>query len=248
MSFDQAAYDIRCEWGFPGLAALASGVDVLVIVDVLSFCTCVEIATTRGAVILPYPAKDESAERLALQEGAELARPRGAGGYSLSPASYVTVPAGTRIVLPSPNGASLSLAAGKTLTLAGCLRNTAAVARAASQLGHSVAVIPAGERWPDGSLRPALEDLLGAGAIIDRLAGSRSPEAHAAADVYRASTPDLASRIRRCSSGRELIDRGFERDVTLACEFDVSAGVPILVGNAYVQLSRSDHHDRYLKG
>ena len=87
MSFDQAAYDIRCEWGLPGIAALASGVDVLVIVDVLSFCTCVEIATTRGAVILPYSVRDDSAERLAIQEGAELARPRGTGGYSLSPAA-----------------------------------------------------------------------------------------------------------------------------------------------------------------
>ncbi|MGH8067308.1 MAG: hypothetical protein ACRERE_19145 [Candidatus Entotheonellia bacterium] len=132
MSFAQAAYDIRCEWGLSGIAALASSVDVLVIVDVLSFCTCVEIATTRGAVILPYPLKDHSAERLAFQEGAELARPRGRGGYSLSPASYLTVPAGTRIVLPSPNGASLSLATGRTPTLAGCLRNAAAVARAAN--------------------------------------------------------------------------------------------------------------------
>lgn len=243
MSFGQAAYDIRCEWGLPGIAALAANADVLVIVDVLSFCTCVEIATTRGAAILPYPAKDNAAEHFALQEGAELAKPRGMVGYSLSPASYLTVPAGTRIVLPSPNGASLSLATGSTPTLAGCLRNASAVARAASQLGRCVAVIPAGERWPDGSLRPAVEDLLGAGAIIDHLAGSWSPEAQAAADVYRASIRELASRIRRCSSGRELIDRGFERDVTLAGEVDVSAGVPILVGNAYVQRSRPDHND-----
>lgn len=245
MSFGQAAYDIRCEWGLPGIAALAANADVLVIVDVLSFCTCVEIATTRGAAILPYPAKDNAAEHFALQEGAELAKPRAMVGYSLSPASYLTVPAGTRVVLPSPNGASLTLATGRTPRLAGCLRNAAAVARAADQLGRCIAVIPAGERWPDGSLRPALEDLLGAGAIIDQLTGSLSPEAQAAADAYRASRRDLASRIRRCSSGRELIDRGFERDVMLACEFDVSAGVPILVGNAYVQLSRSDHNDTH---
>ncbi|MGH8067307.1 MAG: 2-phosphosulfolactate phosphatase [Candidatus Entotheonellia bacterium] len=109
-------------------------------------------------------------------------------------------------------------------------------------------MIPAGEHWPDGSLRPALEDLLGAGAIIDHLAGSLSPEAQAAADLYRASMQALESRIRRCSSGKELIDRGFERDVMLACEFDVSAGVPILVGNAYVRLFRPGHNDRYLKG
>jgi 2-phosphosulfolactate phosphatase len=237
MSFDQAAYDVRCEWGQPGIAALAPGVDVLVIVDVLSFSTCVEIATTRGAIILPYRCRGQSAERFALQERAELARPRGMGSYSLSPASYLTVAAGTRIVLPSPNGASLSLGTAGKPTLGGCLRNAAAVARAASRLGRRIAVIPAGEQWPDGSLRPGLEDLLGAGAIIGHLVGSLSPEAQAAADLYRASRPDLAARVWQCSSGRELIDRGFEHDVALACELNVSQGVPTLVGNAYMQLA-----------
>lgn len=37
------------------------------------------------------------------------------------------------------------------------------------KLGRTVAVIPAGERWADGSLRPAIEDLLGAGAFIREL-------------------------------------------------------------------------------
>jgi 2-phosphosulfolactate phosphatase len=237
MSFDQATYDVRCEWGLHGISTLAPGVDVLVIVDVLSFSTCVEIATTRGAVILPYPWQDDSAERFALQEGAELARRRGIGAFSLSPASYLTVVTGTRIVLPSPNGASLSLGTAGTLTLAGCLRNAEAVARAASQLGRRIGVIPAGEQWPDGSLRPGLEDLLGAGAIIAQLDGSLSSEAQAAADVYRASLPNLASRVRQCSSGRELILRGFVQDVVLACELNVSHGIPILARNAYVQLT-----------
>jgi hypothetical protein len=36
----------------------------------------------------------------------------------------------------------------------------------AQQLGSTFNVIPAGERWPDGSLRPALLDWLGAGGIL----------------------------------------------------------------------------------
>jgi 2-phosphosulfolactate phosphatase len=70
---------VRREWGLHGISGQAPCVDVLVIVDVLSFSTCVEIATTCGAAILPYPWQDGSAEDFALQEGAELARRRGTG-------------------------------------------------------------------------------------------------------------------------------------------------------------------------
>ena len=48
--------------------------------------------------------------------------------------------------------------------VAASLRNAEAVgAWIGEQDYNSVAVVAAGERWPDGSLRPALEDLLGAG-------------------------------------------------------------------------------------
>jgi len=234
MAENQSGYDIRCEWGAQGIASLRPGVAVVVIVDVLCFSTCVEIATTRGATVFPHPRNDATARRLALEVGAELAGPRGEGGFSLSPVSFLGVPRGARVVLPSPNGASLSLGNARTPTLAGCLRNAKATARVASRAGRRVAVIPAGEKWPDGSLRPCLEDWLGAGAIIEHLAGSRSPEAQAAVDQYRASAGDLEGRIRACSSGWELADRGFGEDVVLACDLNVSEGVPILTDNAYV--------------
>lgn len=102
-------------------------------------------------------------------------------------------------MLPSPNDASLSLATGDTITLAGCLRNASAVAEAALRSGKRIAVIPAGERWEDNSLRPSLEDWLGAGAIIDELTGSLSPEAQAARDAYRGTDADLTQTIRNAS-------------------------------------------------
>lgn len=235
MTFNQADYDIRCEWGNHGLRSLIGTSNVVVIVDVLSFSTCVEIATTRGATVFPYPWKDASARRFASKIEAELAEKRGGGRFSLSPASFLNVHPSSRIVLPSPNGAFLSLSTRGKPTLTGCLRNAAAVARVANQLGRRVAVIPAGERWPDRSLRPSLEDWLGAGAIIDQLVGSRSPEAQASCELYRASVYELEARIRTCSSGRELIDRGYEQDIILASDLNVSQGVPILAEKAYIQ-------------
>jgi 2-phosphosulfolactate phosphatase len=168
--------------------------------------------------------------------GAELAGDsHNAGRYSLSPRSLVNIPEGTRLVLPSPNGATLSLATGSTPTLTGCLRNYRAVALAAQKYGRRIAVIPAGERWPAGSLRPAIEDWVGAGAIISQLHGELSPEAQAALAAFRSADQSLESQIRRCGSGQELIARGLEEDVGLASARNVSACVPRLVNGAYIR-------------
>ena len=242
MDSHQANYDIRCEWGEGGVLGLSPTSDVVIIVDVLSFSTCVDMATARGATVYPYQWKDARAREFAIAIDAELAAPRGAGGFSLSPASFVDVPTGTSVVLPSPNGASLSLATRDTITLTGCLRNASAVAEAARRLGKRISVIPAGERWADNSLRPSLEDWLGAGAIINELSGSFSPEAQATLDVYRAPGAELAQKIWNSVSGVELIERGYETDVALASQIDVSCSVPILNEKAYVNSARLETH------
>lgn len=177
MIFNESEFDLRCEWGFPGVAQLAPISDVIIIVDILSFLTSVEIATNNGAMIFPYQWRDESALDYAKNVNAELAsRDRKLSkGYSLAPSSLVNIPAGTRLVLPSPNGSFLSLNTGEIPTIAGCLRNAKAVAQFAQRYGNKISVIPSGERWEDGSLRSALEDLIGAGAILSYLEGIFSP-------------------------------------------------------------------------
>lgn len=237
MTFDQQEFDIRCEWGAHGIAALAPISDVVIIIDVLSFSTSVEVAVTQGALVFPYRWRDDTAQAYAVSVGATLADPgRHPTRYSLSPASLMGIPKGTRIVLPSPNGATLTLAAQPTPVLAGCLRNAAAVAAVARTYGRAIAVIPAGERWKDdGSLRPSCEDLIGAGAIISHLDGWRSPEALMALAAFRAVELELDHALRQCSSGKELLEWGCAPDVMLAAQLNVSAWAPLLVNDAYIR-------------
>lgn len=233
--FDQHEFDVRCEWGLAGMAHLLPVSDVIVIVDVLSFTTCVDIAVANGALVYPFDGRGDAAAAYAAELDAHLARHRQVPGswYSLSPASLLDIPPGTRLVLPSPNGAALSLASGPLPTLSGCLRNAQAVALRAQSLGRRISVIAAGERWTDGSLRPGLEDLLGAGAVIDHLTGRRSPEAAAAWAAYRELKDNLVENLAQCSSGKELAGRGYSQDVALAAALNDSQFAPILVAGAY---------------
>ena len=216
MYFDQSEYDVRFEWGLSGVEALAPVSDVMIIVDVLSFTTCVDVVVGRGGTVYPYCDGLESLADYAHSRGALFAAPgrRHEAAYSLSPSSLSTIPEGTRLVLPSPNGSTLSLATAGVPTMAGCLRNARAVAARATQLGKRISVIAAGDRWTkdggglaSGGLRAALEDLMGAGAIISYLDGRQSPEAETAVANFRSAQADYwtasaaAGRVRSWLAG-----------------------------------------------
>ena len=233
-AFDQAGFPVRFDWGEAGLRTLAPGVDLLIIVDVLSFSTAVEVATARGAGVYPYPAADASAQAFADKHGAVLAVNRrdmsGERPYSLSPQSLADIASGTRVVMPSPNGSTLTTLASKThLILAGCLRNARAVARWAN-VRTAIGVIAAGELRPDNSLRFAVEDLVGAGAILSHFpAETRSPEGEIAVAAFERFANDLPGHLAQSASGRELAELGFADDVAMAAELDVSDSVPVFV-------------------
>ncbi|HEX6498635.1 MAG TPA: 2-phosphosulfolactate phosphatase [Micromonosporaceae bacterium] len=244
--FAQPGAGVRFDWGPTGAAELSRVCAVLVVVDVLSFTTSVEVAVSRGARVHPFP-WGEQAEEYAQRVGAEVAvgrdhlSPR--RPWSLSPASLRVAPPVADLVLPSPNGSAISAAATSTgvPVVAGSLRNAPAVAALLRERGYGsvdapVGVVAAGERWADGTLRPCVEDLLGAAAIVDGLSaapGGLSVEA-AVALAALASVPDLAAAVRGSVSGRELIARGFAADVEIACEYGVSRTVPLLTGEAFV--------------
>ncbi len=233
----QSLFDIRCEWAEQGVLKLRDECDVLIVVDVLSFSTTVSLACQKGATI--YPAKNaEQASQLAKQHHAHLAVSRdkwkqNLGEFCLSPSAFESVTPQHSVVLPSPNGSFLVSIAEKTPVLVGCLRNARAVAAAAMHLGSTIGVIPAGERWEDNSLRPAWEDLIGAGAIINELDGERSPEAAVAEMAYLSVVGEIEVRMRKTVSGRELINRDFEQDIVLACEENAEKNAPRLAGGAF---------------
>nr|WP_172323135.1 2-phosphosulfolactate phosphatase [Paenarthrobacter sp. CM16] len=238
----QLPFAVRFEWGLDGARAVVPGADLAVVVDVLSFTTCVSVAVERGAMVFPYPHRDASATDFAAHHQALLAGPRNTGGLSLSPSSLRTAGTLERVVLPSPNGSTISheLAASASKVVAVSLRNAAATARwvhATLPFDAVIAVIAAGEKWTDGALRPSLEDQLGAGAFIAGLAnagrGGLSPEAEMAAVSFGAARPRLTEMLRSCSSGRELIDAGYAEDVTIAAELDGSSVVALLLNGAF---------------
>lgn len=236
----QSAYAVRFDWGPTGADAIAQGADVAVVVDVLSFTTTVTVAVERGMTVWPFPWKDERAAAYAAERDATLAvgrleaRDAGAGAVSLSPADMTRVSGVERVVLPSPNGSTIcaGLADAGLTVVAACLRNRTAVAHRLAHRGGTIAVVAAGERWPDGSLRPCAEDLWGAGAVlatlVDHGVDDLSPEARVAEAAFRVAEPTLEDRLRDCAGGRELAAAGFAGDVVVASDLDVSMVVPQL--------------------
>ncbi|RLK48065.1 2-phosphosulfolactate phosphatase [Microbacterium telephonicum] len=182
--------------------------DIVVVVDVLRFSTSIADAVAAG-----IPARLDS----------------GAHATSL-------------------NGAAITAAAAAhdgTVVLLGSLRNASAVARAvlAEQTRRaartSISVIAAGERdGRGGPVRVAVEDQLGAGAIIDALGAlgidHTSPEAAAACESFRGLRGAVRHLLTASASGQELVGRDLRHEVLAAAEIDAVDVAPMLQGGAFV--------------
>lgn len=140
----------------------------------------------------------------------------------------------------SRNGAAVAAAASPdAIVLIGGIRNASAVARAVQtiqerrQARTSVAVIAAGEADAEGTLRFAVEDQLGAGAIIlalsDRGIDHTAPDAAVAAEGFRALRGALRHMIGASGSGRELAE-----GVAATARIEASGLVPTATTDAAV--------------
>jgi 2-phosphosulfolactate phosphatase len=82
---------------------------------------------------------------------------------------------------------------------------------------------------------------LGAGAVLSAIAAGEelmlSPEAAAARAVFE-DTASVATAVRECASGAELVERGFAENVEIAVEQDASDVVAVLTDGWFLR------HDR----
>ncbi len=251
MFYDQTPFNIKLEWGQRGARAAAERGDIVIIIDVLSFSSTVVTAIQYGADIYPYPPPiNEQAKAYAQTIDAEIVWGRAEslkyGGHSLSPVSFTAADRDKRFVMCSLNGAACTwIAADAGTLLIGCTLNASAVAKAANQLsatsGCDITVVPCGEKWSDAmenenTLRPGIEDYLGAGMILSHLTGTRSPEAEVCMGAYEHAKEKIQQLIWDSASGRELRERGYEQDVIHCSQLDHMNIVPVLRDNKFVRL------------
>jgi 2-phosphosulfolactate phosphatase len=158
----------------------------------------------------------------------------------------------------SSNGADVAASAGDAVVLVGGLRNAAAVARAVQTVQErrqertSVAVIAAGEKAADGTLRFAVEDQLGAGAVIAALTDlgidHTAPDAAVVAEGFRVLKGALRHLLSASGSARELeigvastarmAQSGIvPASVAEAASLDSSEVVPTLRDGAFVRFA-----------
>ncbi len=243
--FNQHPHRCRFDSGRRGVRDAAARGDVVVIVDVLRFSSCVAVAVERGASVYPC-AWDADAAALAERIGGRVATapPGSRTTFALVP-TFTEARRGETIVLRTGNGAECTLlAASAPHVFAGALVNALAVAHAVTRIldrsDLCVTVVACGERLSrptdDEPTRFAVEDYLGAGAILSTIKHDLSPEARVSAAAFERSQGDVLELLLDCASGRQLHAWGLEDDARFAAQIDVCGTVPLLQDGRYVGL------------
>jgi 2-phosphosulfolactate phosphatase len=201
----------------------------VVVFDVLRATTSITAALAVGVKSIHAFASIAEAE-----DAAELAtvRPLLSGeintlappGFDLgnSPRQFNASHAGREMFLATTNGTkALSAAESAAHLLTGALVNAGAVASEIARLGLDVVLLCSGS---SGNI--SLEDTLGAGAVIERLADLVDVElatdsAIIAGELFQQDKSDLPQILRKSLGGRNNIKVGLEGDIDFAARLDV---------------------------
>ncbi|MDF2918995.1 MULTISPECIES: 2-phosphosulfolactate phosphatase [Microbacterium] len=196
----QANYQVRLDWGLPGLGRLAPA-DVVILVQTLGL-SADALAAIEAGDILPVEGLPTAAlVRAAARDAADV--------------------------------------------LVGGIRNARAVAdrvleiQTARAARTSIALIAVG--YPDGpdaeTLRFAVDDLLGSGAVIAALGDlgidHASPDAALAGEGYRALRGAARHLLSASGTGRSLTDAGRADVVQAAAARDAASVVPTLIDGGF---------------
>jgi 2-phosphosulfolactate phosphatase len=242
---DTAIPRVQLAWGRRGAQDGAARGDILVVVDTLRFSTAAATAVHHGGFIYPCAPDETLYNALAQRISGEVALFRAANApppsrFTLSPRSFLGIEPGTRVVLPSPNGAACCQVGSRAPALfVGALVNAQAVAAAISHLltrasQLNVTVLACGERWrapaEEGVLRFAVEDYLGAGAILSAVPFPQTTDAHVCVATFHALRDQLEAVLWGCESGQQLRGKGLEADVRHAAQLNVYDTAPALHG------------------
>lgn len=154
--------------------------------------------------------------------------------YGNSPVEFSRIDfAGSGVILVTSNGTRiLSELADAPAVIVGSMLNRTACAR--------VALAIAGDRQLDisvvcsaGGSTFALEDALGAGAIVDAAVGmdqslALGDAARFARDAFLSASRDLEDAVASAYHARDLIEAGFADDVVYCARLDTTGVVPVL--------------------
>jgi 2-phosphosulfolactate phosphatase len=157
-------------------------------------------------------------------------------GFDLgnSPGQFTMSHRGATLFMCTTNGTRALLAAsgaGAAGLYTGAVVNASAVARRLRHDGRDVVLVCAGTNGA-----AAMEDVLGAGALLDRLGATPASDlARMALALFRGARDHLADVFRDAEGGRNVIAAGLHRDVDFASRMDafdivgVASGDPLVV-------------------
>ena len=214
---------------------------VCIVVDLLRASSSIAAILSRGAREVVPAAGIEEARHLHKKHPAYLlcgeqgGLPPAGFDFGNSPSEFARSDlAGRSIILATSNGTRiLAQAAAASSVLVGTLLNRAAVAMAARGLGAAITIIAAGAY--EGQVF-ALEDAIGAGAIVQRLlelepAASLNDGARAALACFEAARGDLPAAIAACAHARDLAEIGLAEDISYCARLDALPVAPLLARN-----------------
>jgi 2-phosphosulfolactate phosphatase len=190
-------------------AALAAGVEEIRVFPDLEYARRAAQHHTAGPRILC------GEERCLPPPGFDLGNSPGAFNRAAhrGAVAYMSTTNGTRAIIA---------AAGAAAVFVGALVNARAVAGALLASDLNVTLLCAGTNG-----QVAMEDLLGAGAVLDAMAQAEPSRvrpsgdvAHVARRLFRSARSDLRAALAESQGGRNVIDAGLPQDIEFAARLD----------------------------